>query len=399
MPLLAVALSVALMQTPAVPKGAAVSGQVLEAGTQVPIAGAQVVLLPVLQGPPPTGPFSLRPTSTTTDESGRFVFIDTEPGRYRFNAQKSGFAIVVGLGPPPMIELKSGERIDNLQLILQRGGVIAGRVVDQAGEPLADARVMVLRKPSMPPQSSRAGAAAAAARLANRLLPAGSSGQTNDLGEFRVHSLPPGDYYVQAAPRVYSGRPGVPGAAAAAATTMVPTYFPSTTDSSAAQPIQVGAGQTTTDVEVRMVIASVFRVSGTVVDEAGQAVTNAMVRLTPQNASGPPQPMMRPFNQGRTDASGGFSIDGVTNGAYTLIAVPPLVTASPPQRTGGATGGSSSFWFGGSAGGVIGGGVTTESSNGVTVQYRDDAGTQLPVTVSEGSVTGLQLVVRLPSAR
>ena len=206
--------------------------------------------MPVLQGPP-TAPFSLRPTSTTTDEDGRFVFIDIEPGRYRFNAQKGGFAIVVGLVPPPMIELKSGERIDNLRLTLQRGGVITGRVVDQTGEPLADARVMVLRKPPMPPQSSRAGAAATAARLANRLLPAGSGGQTDDRGEFRLHSLPPGDYYVQAAPRLYSGGSVGPGGAAAAATTMVPTYFPSTTDSSAAQPIQVAAGQTATDVEMQ----------------------------------------------------------------------------------------------------------------------------------------------------
>jgi hypothetical protein len=287
--------------------------------------------------------------------------------------------------------LKGGDRIDNLQVILQRGGVIAGRVVDQAGAPVADARVMVLRKP-MPPQSSRA--------LANRLLPAGSVGQSNDIGEFRVHSLLPGDYYVQAAPRGDFGGPFVAGGAATAATTMVPTYFPSTTDSSAAQPIHVTAGQTASDVVVQMVTASAFRVSGAVVDEAGQAVTNAMVRLMPQNASGPPQPMMGPFNQGRTDAKGEFSFDAVTNGAYTLIAVPPLVTASAPQRTSGATGGSSWLSSGGSTvGGIIGSGVTTESSNGTTVQYRDDAGSQIAVTVYEGSVTGLQLVVRRPSGR
>jgi protocatechuate 3,4-dioxygenase beta subunit len=398
MPLLfAIGLVVALMQAPATPEGTVVSGRVLEAGTQAPIAGARVALMPALQGPP-ASPFSFRPRTATTNENGRFVFVDIEPGRYRFNAQKTGFAIAVGTVPPPLIELKGGDRIENLQVILQRGGVIAGRVVDQAGAPVADARVMVLRKPPMPPQSARAGAAAA--RLANRLVPAGSGGQTNDLGEFRVHSLLPGDYYVQAAPRAELGGPFVAGGAATATTTMVPTYFPSTTDSSAAQPVHVTAGQTANDVVVLMVVASAFRVSGAVVDEAGQAVTNAMVRLMPQNGSGPPQPMMGPFNQGRTDAKGGFSFDAVTNGAYTLIAVPPLVTASAPQVTSGATGGSSSFSFGSNTvGGVIGGGVTTESSNGTTVQYRDDAGTQIPVTVYEGRVTGLQLVVRRPSAR
>src|SRR6476661_5122699 len=90
-----VGLAVALMQAPAAPEGAVVSGRVVEAGTQAPIAGAQVTMMPVLQGPP-TSPFSFRPKTATSDENGRFVFAGIEPGRYRFNAQKTGFAIAVG---------------------------------------------------------------------------------------------------------------------------------------------------------------------------------------------------------------------------------------------------------------------------------------------------------------
>ena len=41
----------------------------------------------------------------------------------------------------------------------------------------------------------------------------------------------------------------------------------------------------------------------------------------------------------------------------------------------------------------------TESINGTTVQFRDDAGTQVPVVINESSVTGLQVVVRSPSRR
>ncbi len=403
MPLLiALGFAGALIQASAATERAVVSGRVLEQGTQAPVAGAQVMLMTQLQGPPPTGPFAYRPKTATTDENGRFQFVDVDPGRYRLNAQKAGFATPVNGGSLPPLELKGGDRLDNVALTLQRGGVITGRVVDQSGEPVVDARVTVLRKPPVPPQlSSRADAAATVARFANRLLPAGGGAQTNDLGEFRVHSLLPGEYYVQAAPRSDFGGTSSAASTKTAATTMVPTYFPSSSDSNAAQPILVTAGQTASDVVVRMVIASAFQVSGVVIDEAGQAVTNVMVRLVAQDASGPPSPMMMmgPFNQARTDARGTFSLGNVTNGTYTLIAVPPLVTASEPRGATGAGSGFASFSSGSVGAGSTGGVVMTESINGTTVQFRDDAGTQVPVVINESSVTGLQVVVRSPSRR
>src|SRR5436309_4055705 len=112
--LVARALAGALVQASAT-NGAIVSGRVLELGTQAPVAGAQVVLATQLQGPPP-GPFSYRPKTTTTDADGRFVFLDIEPGRYRLNAQKAGFAAPVNGGNLPSLELKSGDRIDNIAL-------------------------------------------------------------------------------------------------------------------------------------------------------------------------------------------------------------------------------------------------------------------------------------------
>ena len=144
------------------------------------------------------------------------------------------------------------------------------------------------------------------------------------------------------------------------------------------------SGQTTDDVVVRMVAAPAFEVSGVVLDDAGAPVQGAMVRLTYQDGSAPMASMMSGFNQVRTDASGSFSLANVTIGAYTLIAVPPVVVGTP-QR---AAGGSSTFST------FFGGGVVTESRNGTTVQYRDDQGTQVPVTVSDGSVTGLHVVIQ-----
>jgi protocatechuate 3,4-dioxygenase beta subunit len=405
--LVALGLAGALMQTPAGADSAVVSGRVLEQGTHAPVAGAQVTLMVQFQGPPPM-PFP-RPATATTDQNGRFVFANVEPGRYRVNAQKTGFAISNGpaIGNlSPTVEVKAGERPAAVEITLQRGGVIAGRVVDQSGEPLVDARVMVLRRLQAPPNASpRAGASAtafAAAMLPDRLMMAGPGGQTNDLGEFRLHSLAPGEYYVQAAPRAaFMGDPSGSGTTGGA-TTMVATYFPGTTDAAAAQPIMVSAGQTSGNVELRMIVATASQVSGVVADEAGRPIANAMVRLTArdQTATRMVPMMMRP-NQAKTDAKGAFVIGGVTNGAYTLIAVPPVVTATGPQVARGAVGaGASGFSFvgGGRASGARGA-VTTESINGTTVEYRDETGTQLAIDVNEGNVTKLQLIVHRPASK
>jgi len=46
--------------------------------------------------------------------------------------------------------------------------------------------------------------------------------------------------------------------------------------------------------------------------------------------------------------------------------------------------------------GFVGGGVAIETINGVTTQYRDDAGTSVAVTVNGASVQGLAITVRAP---
>ena len=80
-------------------------------------------------------------------------------------------------------------------LHLQKGGVIAGRVLDVNGEPMADARVMALRRIDSNP--------AARGGVAPRLMPAPGQGQqTNDIGEFRVSGLAPGEYFIAASPRL-----------------------------------------------------------------------------------------------------------------------------------------------------------------------------------------------------
>jgi hypothetical protein len=242
--------------------------------------------------------------------------------------------------------------------------------------------VMAMRKPSV---------SSTASPPRYHLFPAGPSAQTNDLGEFRLFGLPPGEYLVQA-----TAREAFPESPAPRGTTMLPTYFPATPDPLAAQPITVGAGQTSAEVVIRMVAASAFQVSGVVRDEAGRPVANAMVRLMTDR---PVMARMGRWDQSRTDTSGTFTINNVTNGEYTLLAAAPVTISGPAHGRPGAVavtrgGFTSSLELIAEANA---GGVITETRNGITIQYRDDTATRLPITVNDANVSGLDVIVRVPA--
>jgi protocatechuate 3,4-dioxygenase beta subunit len=382
--LIVLGLAGALMQAPAASSAGTVSGRVVEDGSGAPVANAQVVLIPIRQGPPVAMPFHDRPRTATSDADGRYLFEEVEPGKYRISVQKAGYALEMFNPRLPDIEVKPGARRDGADVTLKRGGVIVGRVLDESGEPVVNARVTAMHK--LPNAGEMAHA------RANILVPAGPGGETNDLGEFRLFSLAPGDYYVHAAPR-----PHLDGMPARRGTTMLQTYFPNAPDSQAAHPVTVAAGQTSGDIVVRMISAPAFEVSGVVIDDAGRPVENAVVRLDVGDPAAWGPLMMARWNQGRTDASGRFTISDMTNGSYTLLAIAPVAISGAQKRwSAGGGAGSGGMTVSSGVGGSMGGGVLTESNGGTTVEYRDDRATRVPVTIQDANVGGLEVVVRRP---
>lgn len=367
--LMSFAMATLLAQSPASPTEATIAGRVVDQSTQAPVSGAQVMLLPAGPG---TGPLGNPPPTTQTDRDGGYAFPSVAPGRYRVNVVKTGFTIPADLQSAMFVTVTAAERRTDLVVQMQRGGVIAGRITDEAGEPVTDARVVGLRRPP----GSRG----------NVLLPGGST-QVNDLGEFRL-VVPPGEYYVQA-----STSPIALGSAVSTrATTVVPTYFPGTLDHAMAQAITVDSGQTYADVVIRLLEVPAFRVSGIVRHEDGRPVANALVRLTSEGPSARTPYFGGPNMQVRTDAAGRYAINNVTAGAYSLTAIAPAVVARTPVPANGA--GGITFASGGIVGGSVGGGVTTETRNGVTTEYRDDLGTRVPITIGDASVDDVAVVVR-----
>jgi protocatechuate 3,4-dioxygenase beta subunit len=385
--LLALGVVGVLMQSTAAPPAAVVSGVVLEDGTRAPIAGAQVMLMPT-RFRPGARRFMDRPRTAITDQSGRYTFDAVETGRFRLMVTKAGFA-PMNEGGSAEVDLAAGGRRE-VNVTLQKGAVIVGRVIDENGEPLANAQVMAMRRSTVSPGTR--------SEQRDFMIPGGPLAQTNDLGEFRLFSLPAGEYFVHALP----GH-AFEGSHSPRSTTMMATYFPGTTDRAAAQAISVDAGQTSAEIVIRMISAAAFRVSGVVSDEGGKPVANAMVRLSSDEAAAQPPFMMASWNRVRTDASGRFTIDNVTNGTYTLLAVPPVVISRAAGGGGAMTaasgGGTFTSFVGLSAGverGSVGGGVTTETMNGTTIEYRDDNATRVPITINDANVNGLAVIVRSP---
>ena len=165
----------------------------------------------------------------------------------------------------------TAKRIEGLQLTMAPGGVITGRIVDEFGEPVAGATVTALRH-----------------RYVNgrrRPMMAGRPDQSNDIGQFRLFGLPPGEYLVSASLRSAGAFGSANEVVAPEVTGYAPTYFPSTASAAESQRVQVTAGSESM-ADIQLVPARLTRITGTVIDSSGKPARGGMVRATAKDEGG-----------------------------------------------------------------------------------------------------------------
>lgn len=283
---------------------AVVRGRVQTADTGAPIRRAQIRAVSA-------GGRDTR--LVTTDAEGRFELRDLPAGRWELTAAKGGYVSLrygqrrpFEAGRP--LELADGQVVQQVNFALPRGAVIAGRVLDEFGDPVAGARVQALRYQLS--QGTR------------RLTQTGMVAQTDDTGGFRLYGLMPGDYYVSALLRA------LPADDSADATGYAPTYYPGTGSVTEAQPVALGVSEEAT-ISFALQAVRTARVAGSAVTSTGVPLSNGMVMLlAPDGAGGGPLA----FGAGnRIRQDGTFTLSNVAPGAYTLMAS----SGGPGLRGGG----------------------------------------------------------------
>ena len=242
--------------------------------------------------------------TASTDADGHFRIENVRPGRYRLFVERTGFVGVNERGLKSDINsftVQAGQSVEDLLFRMLPTAVSSGRIMDEDGDPMSEVRVIVQKK--KPGKASRETAATVG---------------TNDLGEYRVAGLFPGQYWILAIPppdfrdyeqqRGKSSQPDNPAESQPDARYLT-TYYPGVYDGAQATPITLKAGDEE-PVNLTLVPARTYRVRGTVTGvTTGQQI--AVELLSKAGDS---------YRANEIGSDGQFEVRGVAPGSYTLIA-------------------------------------------------------------------------------
>ena len=287
---------------------------------------------PQFAGLPPMGAQANQIPSTyseSSDEAGKFVFENVAAGRYMLTSEKTGFVTQrygarSDTSPGTQLVLEAGNELKDVAIQMTPQAVIAGRVMDQDGDPVANIGVSVFRygytngrrtltPGGGPPAGGRGGP----------IGPGGPGGTvTDDQGNFRIGNLSPGRYYISADPRGGNGLIGPvqeqPGRAAAAPkATDVTTFYPNALDAKNAAPVDVGAGGEIRGIDLRLRREKTYSIRGKAVDTTigGPAVSAYVLVVPPEATSVGPATLS---NMTRSSNDGSFEIRNLLPGTHVI---------------------------------------------------------------------------------
>ena len=345
-------LAAAQTQPPRPAATGVIAGRLTSADQGRPVRKAQVRLTAA----------SPRQTRTTvSDADGRFSFAQLPAGDYTLVAAKPGYLDMTfgarrpGPGVPgTTITLGAGQQITDLAFRLPRGGVIAGIVTDEFGDPAFGVPVRAMRF-----------GYANGIRVAE---PVPSMVVTDDLGGYRIAGLLPGEYVVSAVPR-----DSVAAAAASAeslrqrqaellaaarargteaalqaqfesarreqgrdptrppeSTGYVAVYHPSVITPGMAGRVRIGASEQVSAVDIQLQVIATGVVSGVVTGPQGTPVAARVQLLDPA------MPIANLAVWFRNASSNGrFAFHGIPPGAYVVTA--QASTGRPGEELTAAT--------------------------------------------------------------
>ena len=325
-----------------------VFGQVTEADSNRPVAGALVTLN--LSG--------ATPIRVMADAQGRFGFRDLPPGRFNLSTMRPGWADGAygrtrPAGPALTLSMAAGEKVSGLTVPMWRYAVIAGRVVDESGDPLVSKSVRVLKRTTVGGKVR---------------LVMSSIDSTDDRGLFRIGQLEPGEYVVavpmdgglnmdmpagdflraeMVAVRAVAAAGGSAGGGAMiisdsggapagmtedGRTLHFPTmFYPASTTAAKAQVITLTSGEERTAIDFQLRPVPTSKVSGTMMGPEGPAAS-LQITMIPTEADELASPIDTLSSS--SDRDGRFTFNGVPPGQYILRATrSPRMAMGPGETT------------------------------------------------------------------
>jgi hypothetical protein len=282
------------------PKTALLEGKVISQTTGTPLKKTMLTLSPSNIGG------AGRPLTTESDEEGRFFFPKVEPGIYSLRGERAGYASQSynahsgsGYGAP--IPLKEGDEVKDILFKLVPNALLSGRVLDEDGDPVARAAVVVMHP---------------AYRTSGRQLQSFTNATTGANGEFSM-SVPPGRYYL--ATMQMNGL--IMGLAAQSAKppedapefAYCPTFYPNSPDELGAAPINAAAGADLRGMDIHLAKVKTWRVRGKIAESSTKVTNLQLVPKTVSALSG----LMPRLASVQPDRS--FEFMNVLPGTYTLL--------------------------------------------------------------------------------
>ena len=362
---------------------AEISGVVSVEGGGTPVRRAQISL---------TAQEIRGQRTLVTDDKGRFSFQNLPTGRYTLSASKPGY-VSTSYGakkagrPGTPIQLADGQKFTQASMLMAKGSVITGTVIDEGNEPTPGTQVRAYRY---------------VMRTGVKSLQQVGSASTDDRGIYRIYGLQPGDYIVSATPRNANlgdiratvmaqveqllqqaqamnaadaqnngrggggnggGRAGAGAFAGRAASGgrgqalidqatqlqqqlaeqekeqtvgYAPVYFPGTTNPASAVPITVATSEEHGAVDLQLVQVPTAMVTGSLVGPDGRVPQGTPVMLRPVVSPGTPAVPGIAEQGARVLGDGTFVFSNVAPGQYTLSARAAIRETDPTASAAAA---------------------------------------------------------------
>ncbi len=238
---------------------------------------------------------NFRPTRfrSTTDVDGNYRITNVPPGSYDVIAASPTY---VPTEFRKSLIVNKNETVENIDITLERGGVITGKVTDADGRPVIEETVYV------------------SATKTTRPLPYFRNVRTDDRGIYRAYGVPAGSYTVSA------GREGSNSAGRGEGGHQR-TFHLSAIDPAAATIITVSEGSEATNVDIMLSgPARTYTAHGRIIDsETSQPIPNTRVGLQVFFQNG----MSARGNMAESTKTGEFKLENLAPGKYGVYSEPP----------------------------------------------------------------------------